>query len=257
MSDAGLLLAFLAVLAGAAIQAATGIGLALVSAPALLVQLPATEVVSTILGLNAALCAIALAREPALVREARAVSVLAGALVGTPLGVLGLLLIDPRLAQMIIGGALVVSGMFIATRPPRPIPREGLGAGIAGLLSGLLNGGTGLSGPPIAVYMANQGWEGRRVRATLLVTFLASSVEGLATLAVAGRLSTHVLVPVATLLPAVVGGVGVVGLSGWLIARLPDGLWPPGDGLLRRSLGLLVALGGLSGLARGLLGVAR
>lgn len=257
MSDVGLVLAFLAVLAGAAIQAATGIGLALVSAPALLPQLPPAEVVSTILGLNAALCALALAREPALAREARAGSVLAGALVGTPVGVLGLLMIDPQLAQLVIGGALLVSGVFIAIRPPRPIPREGLGGALAGILSGLLNGGTGLSGPPIAVYVANQGWEARRVRATLLVTFLASSIEGLATLAVTGGLSSHALVPVATLLPAVVLGVGLVGLSGWLVARVPRAGWLPDDGLLRRSLGLLVALGGVSGLVRGLLAVTR
>lgn len=257
MADAGLVLAFLAVVAGAAVQTVTGIGLALISAPALLIQLPAADVVATILGLNAVLCAITLMREPALVREMRAWSLLGGTLAGTPLGVLGLLLVDPRLAQIAIGGGLVVSGMFVATRPPRPLPREGPGAALSGLLSGILNGGTGLSGPPIAVYLANQGWDSRAMRATLYVTFLASSMEGLAFLALAGRLSSHALVPIATLLPAVVVGVALVSLARRLFARVAGQLAWPGDGMLRRSLGVIVALGGLWGLVRGILGVIR
>jgi len=257
VTDAGFVLAFVAVVAGAVVQAATGIGLALVSAPALLIQLPAAEVVATVLGLNAALCALALVGDPGLARAMRARSLAGGALVGTPFGVLGLLLVDPGLAQIALGAALVVSGVLVATRQPRPLPREGLGALVAGFLSGLLNGGTGLSGPPVAVYLANQGWDARALRATLYVTFLASSVEGLAVLALAGRLGAGALVPIAMLLPAVALGMALAGLGRRAVARIPGALPWPGDGMLRRGLGVIVALGGLSGLVRGVLAVAR
>ena len=92
------------------------------------------------------------------------------------------------------------------------------------------------------------------MRGALLVTFLVSSVQGLGVLALAGRLSADSLIPAAMLLPAVVLGVVVVALGRRLTESLPAVISLPCESVLRRALGVIVVLGGLSGLVRGLLG---
>jgi uncharacterized protein len=109
---------------------------------------------------------------------------------------------------------------------------------VAGFASGVLNSGTGLSGPPVALYLSNQGWPRDRFRLALIATFLASN---LAALAVFGLLGLLTWTPVRAMLP-----LAPAVLAGWLLHRATrDALAPLHGRTFRIVVGVLIVVAGL------------
>lgn len=160
------LLTFLIVGFGAFTQSVTGFGFALLSAPVLLVILGPHTTVIVVLLLHSVECSLILLREWRSVEGFHIAPLLAGTLLGTPIGIGLFQYLDAGALQLWIGVLIAASGLLLLL-PPRPFPAERLGSVIAGFTSGLLNSGTGLSGPPLALYLGNQGWDRRRFRTAL------------------------------------------------------------------------------------------
>ena len=158
------------VLAGV-VRGFSGFGSALVLAPALSALYgPATAVPAALL------MELALAVPfvpPALRRvEFRQLGVLAlGALATVPLGAWLLLAIDPQLIRWAISGlvltlvAIVAFGWRYHGRP------TAVATAVTGALSGMLNGATGLAGPPVIFYYLSGVDSAERMRASFIVFF--------------------------------------------------------------------------------------
>jgi uncharacterized membrane protein YfcA len=200
----------IAVLAGAALQSATGFGFALVSAPLLFAATePAQAVVLLILlGLLVNLMTLGTEgrRPQPLVRDS--LTMLAWAVPGVLVGALALRVLDKTALQ--VG---VTFGVFATLAVRRRDAGAGAGeppwwaAPATGFASGALTTSTNTAGPPVVLYMLARGAPPVQTRDTLTTTFVGYSLLGLAALALSG---TKGALPhwdaLAALVPAVVVG---------------------------------------------------
>ncbi len=131
----------------------------------------------------------------------------AGSVFGVPLGVYGLLVIDPQVLLLAISTlilllvAVLASGWRVASTPG---PRSTVAIGMA---SGVLDGAAALSGPPVVLFFLAGRGSAVRMRATLLAFFAFAGFFSIITLMVSGALGTHVLLLAAVLAPFYAFGI--------------------------------------------------
>ncbi|PHQ25826.1 hypothetical protein CLH62_09500 [Marinobacter guineae] len=241
MTDVSLLqilLANLAVLAGACLQGVAGYGIGTLAAPLLFLISPLF--VPGPLTLNASLLTIfmlARNRRALQVREVR--FAVGGGVAGAVLAALTLLVISTKGFELIFG-VLILAGVSLSLGGLKPAlnARNSVMAGAASTYMGTI---TAVGGPPIALIYQNE--KGPLVRANMSAFFLVASVFSLAALFASGYLGTRELALFAVTFPGV--GVGFW-LSGKLVNRMPfDGLRP--------VILAIAAIAGTAALIRGLI----
>jgi uncharacterized membrane protein YfcA len=202
-----------AVLAGAALQSATGFGFALVSAPLLFAAAEPEQAVGLLIVLGLVVNFLTLGTEgrrpEPLVRDS--VALVAWSLPGTVVGVVALRALDSTALQVgvTLGVFATLAVRALARRRGADAPGEapGWAAPAAGFASGALTTSTNTAGPPVVLYMLARSATPAQTRDTLTATFVGFSVLGLAALALTG---TQGAAPhadaLAALVPAVVAG---------------------------------------------------
>ena len=199
---------------GAAVQGAAGFGFALVTAP-ILVLINPRLVPGPVLTAVLALALLMLYRE----RSSIDISGLKWALIGLGPGMVvgaAALVVIPERGLTIMFGLLVLSAVFLSVigLQPRPDNLTLLGAG---MLSGFMGIASSISGPPMA--LVYQDTDGARLRGTLSVYFVASTIPFLLALAVVGRFGGDELQSALALLPGVLAGFLVSGRAVPLLDR--------------------------------------
>ena len=200
-----------AVLAGAALQSATGFGFALVSAPLLFAATTPAHAVGLLILLGLVVNLMTLGTEgrrpQPLVRDS--LVILAWAIPGVAAGVVALQALGSTALQVgvTIGVFATLAARALARRraagpggPPR------WAAPAAGFASGALTTSTNTSGPPVVLYALSRGASPVQTRDTLTVTFIGFAILGLIALAVGGRDWVPHAGALAALVPAVVVG---------------------------------------------------
>jgi hypothetical protein len=184
--DLLLLLTSLVVAAGAAVQTATGMGMALVAAPLLALLDPALVPGPLLVSVVVLSAVVALYDRGAVDREVLGPPLL-GVLVGSVIGGLLLWLISGVGQPRVVGGlilAAVAISVLCSTRR-RPIRTGRLAWFAGGTASGLLGALAGAHGPPIALVLPHG--EIRSFRATICAFFTLACSLTLGVLAVAHR----------------------------------------------------------------------
>jgi uncharacterized protein len=211
------LIALLAAVA-ASTQALTGFGFALLIVPPLAVVIGPKEavVVTTLLGSMVNLGRLTSTGRHVAWPTAR--RFVAGALVGLPIGSVILDRVDDGVLQAVI--ALSVAGFAIPMSRGAALRTKGLAADLtAGLVSGIGNTATGMSGPPLVITLHGRDIEPDQFRATLSVVFVTMGALSLGLFAASGRLTQDRLVEAGVGLPGVIVGFVV----GELAFRHVDG----------------------------------
>jgi uncharacterized membrane protein YfcA len=161
-----------AVLGVAALTASvTGFGYALVATPFLILLLPPVQAVPLVLvsWFPIAIFLVIGSRQHLVPGRLR--RMLAGALMGAPIGMYGLASLPEATMRAAIGVLTLLAVVAMLLRPSVPVAKEGRFLAGAGFLSGILGGASGLSGPPIVLLGLRQRWEHESFRATLLCFF--------------------------------------------------------------------------------------
>jgi len=114
-----------------------------------------------------------------------------------------------------------------------------LATGIAGFLSGFLNGSISMSGPPIVLFLANRGDRKELFRGNLSTFAVGINAATLLSFAIAGLVTTDVIRTVAELLPSVLLGT----ITGGVLTKRIN------ETLFRRIVLLLVVITGLATMA--------
>lgn len=234
-----LVLLFAAVLFGVSTQRLTGLGLALVASPLLVLIIGAQEGISLLQVIGMVVSALVfwgLRREV----EWRIVPwLLIPAVVGLwPGRLMSRALPGPAL-EIAIGIMIIVSLVATVASDRAKIFKGRPGAVAAGLLSGFMNVTAGAAGPAIVLYKISTGWRHLAFVSTVQIYFFFLNI---ATLAARGmpRLSLP-----AWLAAAAAVGAGIV-VGHYLSGRVPDSV--------ARSLVLAVSLaGGAATIIKGLL----
>ncbi len=202
LSPVGIAFALLAVFGAAVLRGYTGFGFALAAVPALTLLADPATVVPVILLLEI------MAGFQLLPDIRRSVDwlalrwLVAGALIGMPLGI-WLLAALPADAMRVAIGAIVLAavlalahGFRIHRVPTRPV-RVGIGA-----LSGVLSGATAMGGPPVIIFFLASPASAAVGRASLLAFFLFASTVSAGLAAIGGLVGLSTLVLAALLAPA-------------------------------------------------------
>ncbi len=189
------------VLAGGFMRGFTGFGFAMAAVPLLALVIPPVRAVPFVILLQ-------LAASLWDWREARRQAhwqslpwLMAGAVIGTPLGTLGLAAMSADWARLAIAGALLLAVVLLArgfklkVMPGRPVL-----AG-AGLLAGILNGIAAMPGPPVIVLYLAGALTILVGRASLLIFFSVNNAVGAISAGAAGLIPPGTLVIALAALP--------------------------------------------------------
>lgn len=119
----------------------------------------------------------------------------------TPIGAVILLTADQDLLRRFIGAFVLVFGLLLMSgwryHGSRPLP---LNLAV-GTTAGLLKGATGISGPPVILYLLAGPEDAKRHRASLILFFAIISVISIFPPALAGLIGWAVFAKIAVLLP--------------------------------------------------------
>ncbi len=237
----GVAIAFLllAVGCGAVIQGSVGFGYALVTVPALALVEP-SAVPATALLLAAPLTALMAIRERHHIHLRGYLSIAAGRILGTAIGVWVIVAMPTGELSVLVGSMILfIVGMSVVRLDVQPTTPTAFGAG---LVSGVTGTAVAISGPVLA--MVYQRRPGPELRSTLALSFTTGLTLSLTGLFLAHRVERAHLVLALELVPGMLAGL-------WLsrfVARRLDGRW------LRPTVLTFAGLAGAVILVRGLLG---
>lgn len=132
---------------------------------------------------------------------------LAAAIVGIPVGILGARVIDERIVLMILGIVLVLYPTYALLTPRLPQVKEGRVTLGVGFVAGLLGGAYNTSGPPVIIYAHSRGWSPQEFKANLQSFFLLNDAMTITSHALSGNITALVWQHYLLILPAIAMGI--------------------------------------------------
>ena len=214
----------LAVLGAAILRGFSGFGFALAAVPLASMIVAPTKAVAIAVLLQAAVGLRDVAKGRSVLDWPGLKRLTLGALIGTPIGLFGLVYLDAALIRLAIAAIVVVGVLLLLprTHPDAPV-RLGLAAP-TGLLAGLFGGLAAMPGPPVVAYYLSGSTPSKVMRATMMVFFFFTSLLALPGLALGGLLDGQTLLLSVLAIPLMLGGTA---LGGALFARAPNAAYKP------------------------------
>ena len=199
-------------------RSALGFGDAVIAMPLLVVILSTQKATPLVAFMGFTIAITILARDWRDVDIKAAWRLIVSSLVGIPIGIMFLKGAPEQLVRGILGGVLILFGLYNLISPQLPkLEWQGF-AYIFGLVAGILGGAYNMNGPPIIIYTTLRRWPPGRFRATLQGFFFSSGVLVLTSHAMAGLWTPDVLRSFGYSLPFILLAVY---LGGKLHTRIP------------------------------------
>ena len=207
-----------AVLAGLA-QSSIGFGMAMIMSPCVMLVLKPTAVVPTILLVNILNSIIVTWRYRHHVQLRSVLPLAAGGIVGFTVGIQVLVYLNPNTMRLLVGLFVLTFTTIMWRGWRRPVEEKPWITMPIGLVSGFAGGTTSMSGPPVILFLANQGHARDHFRATLIAYFTIINIYGIIRFYTLGLLTTEVLAYAGALIPATLVGTTLGILYG---GRVPE-----------------------------------
>lgn len=204
---AGLLIAFAAVLAGAFIQGASGMGFALIVVPVLALVHP-EAIPGALLFLMLPLNAYVAWRERGAIDKSGAGWITVGRFVGTFAGLGILLVLSTYWLNQFVGISTLLAVLASVLAPSFTPGKKAFIA--TGLVTGITETATGIGGPPLA--LVYQHAPVATLRSTVALCFLVGEVISLVVLGISGALAWSHLSYAVLCLPALLLGMALSSL---------------------------------------------
>ncbi|WP_037366885.1 sulfite exporter TauE/SafE family protein [Amycolatopsis orientalis] len=207
LSPAAMAFAVAALLAGGLIRGYSGFGASLVWVSCLCLVLPPPAVIPSTLLLEIASSVSLLPKSWPDANRPSIRWLLAGALLGLPIGIWFLAALPERATRLTVGLVVGISALALAlSHRTHRLPGRPACAGM-GTAFGVLNGACGMGGPPVVLMYLASPLPMAVNRASLVVFFLAADSMTVATAGTGGLLSSEVLLQTALFLPVALAGV--------------------------------------------------
>ena len=199
--------AFVVIFCAGLIQGATSFGFSLFALPILAVFMPLKIIVPMLVIYSIIMNSIILYKIREHVKIKRILMLIIAAVIATPIGANMLINMNERVLQLIVGVIVAISALSFYFGYKIKISNEKIAYIPVGFLSGLLNGSVSLSGPPVILFLTNQGVEKQVFRATLTAYFWILNIMTTITFIYKRLISAETLQFTLYLLPALVIGV--------------------------------------------------
>ena len=206
------ILAALLVCLASGLQAATGAGLGLIAGPALILVMGSTAAIPVAIVMNLIVSFALLPKEHKAVDRPALTWLSIGTVLGIPLGVLVLGLLDLTALKIVAGLAVLAGAVQVLRGRRRGGARSPSDGGLRhslgfGLVSGVMSASLAMPGPAAMCALARTGQAATVVRATLRALFVVSYGAALLVHAVMGIRWDHLASVTLVLLPVVVAGI--------------------------------------------------
>jgi len=218
-------------------QGLTGFGFSLVTVPVVVIILGPKTAVPVIMLLSLVLNVMLYAQSRKWSDTRRIRPLIIAGIASVPLGALLLVMLDPSVLKLVVGCAIFGFALASLLGFRREVRNERLGFVGVGLVSGTLNGAISTSGPPVILFLANQGVTKRTFRASLVTYFLFLNLAALPVYLIGGLMSVRI-VKLAGLL------VGPMLLGAWSGSRLVGAV--PEKAFRSTTLAIVLATGVLA-----------
>ena len=219
LSGPELALALGVVLAASAVTGLVGFGMGMVVSPILLLVLDPQSVVTTINSLSILVLAMVGVRARHDLPVARVLPLALAGLLAVPIGVLILSTASPGPMRIAIASLVLVLAIPSVLRVQRPLPWARVLGPLIGFLGAMMVTGMGVGVPLVALFLVNQGWSARSIRASIAVYYLFVGLEAVVLYAATGLYTLERLSLTLALAPGAVLGFGLASL---LMRRIND-----------------------------------
>lgn len=189
------------------IQGITSFGFSLLSVPLLSFFLPLQIVVPMLIIYSLFLNSIILYNVRGHVNIKKISILIIAGIIGTPLGTYFLKSLDENILKIIVGSVVTLSAIVFLRGYKIKVKNEKLSFIPVGLISGLLNGSVSISGPPIILFLTNQGVDKQTFRANLTSYFWVLNLMTVPTYFFSGLITKDVVSYTMYLFPALILGV--------------------------------------------------
>ena len=153
-----------------------GFGTALVAMPLLTLTLGVQEATALVAFVILGTTSVILARSWRELQPRAAGRLLAGSLVGIPIGIVVLTNAPAPIVQRGLGGVLILVGLYNVIGARQWKAQRPVWAYVFGFASGLLGGAYNTNAPPAVVYGALRGWPPESFRANLQALFVPAAI---------------------------------------------------------------------------------
>jgi len=209
-------------LTGACLQGLTGFGYSMFSLPLLALFMPVQEAVPILSMTSIVLNLMVFLHARGSTSVKRVLPLLLAGAAGLPIGVYVLGRLDENFLKGAVGVLVIISSVLYLSGFRVRVHREKSSMIPVGLVSGVLNGSTTFSGPPVILFLSNQKVPRDAFRGSLAVYFLMLNVLAAPAFLAGGFLTQETALGAARGLPAVLAG-GLLGNR--LASRLGEGVF--------------------------------
>lgn len=190
------------VLLASFVRAASGFGYALVATPLLTLIFDAKSVVVMNIILGSATNILVLFYMWRHIDFKRVVFISLGGILGVPIGAYLLSRLDPATIKLAIAALVIPFSVILLLGHSHQFKRDTLGCGVAGFMGGVLAASTSFGGPPVVLFLLNQGLAPERFVGTLAAYFMFISLISIGAFSSLGMITTDLLIKIAILFPA-------------------------------------------------------
>jgi len=204
------MLGFISILLASFIQGITGFGFALIAVPLLSLFIPEIRNITPIIVIYSFLTNIIIVyKSRHYIDFKKIMPLIIFGIIATPIGTFILLYVKVNTLKIIIGSIITITAFAMLKNFKFKIKNQSISYGIVGLLSGFLNGSTGLSGPPVVLFLTNQNTDKDIFRANLSFYGIATNIFAIIVFIAEGIVNISVLNFTLIHLPALIIGVFV------------------------------------------------
>ena len=207
------------VLVAAMLMGLVSFGFGMVTSPILLLLIAPQSVVIAINSLSALTLILVLFQTRREIPVARTLPLAFSGLAAAPLGVFILSSASPGPLRVAIACIILCLAIPSALNLQRPLPQARLVAPVIGFLGAMLVTGLGVGIPLVALFLVNQRWPGRTIRASIALYYLVVATEAIVLYIVTGLFTAERAWLVLKLAPAVLIGFMI---ATRLVRRMDD-----------------------------------
>jgi uncharacterized protein len=203
-----LMIGFMSILLASFTQGITGFGFALIAVPLLSLFIPEIRNITPIIVIYSFLTNIIIVyKSRHYIDFRKIIPLVIFGIIATPIGTFMLIYVKVKTLKIVIGLIITITAFAMLRNFKIKIKNEKVSYGIVGLLSGLLNGSTGLSGPPVVLFLTNQHIDKDVFRSNLTFYGIVTNIFAIIIFIMEGIINTSVLHFTILYLPALLIGV--------------------------------------------------
>ena len=186
------------------IQGLTGFGFALIAVPFLVNFIPLKETVPMVLFLCQCTNIIIILNCIKEIRIKKIWLLILSSIILAPAGSYSLIYFNPNYIKLFLGIIIIIFSVLLILNKSFPIKNEKIGYALTGSVSGFLNGSLSLSGPPVVIFLSNQGMNKDGFRANISFYFIVLNSITIALYLTNGLLNKAVMGKILFLIPAMI-----------------------------------------------------